>query len=149
MKHKIIFLNGHGLYDSTLLIPKHYKDFFHQKVKEFGGVSKLFNFMVNCRHPFFDYRPLSDTGKTSYCPVGQNLQRVNFRPRNEDWEKFRIIAFGRRISMSFLFVLLLMNWDAFETVDSRVPVPHNKITLLTSLSTGPAYTKIHLIRRRI
>ena len=119
MKNRIILTNGQCIYDSTLLIPAHTKDFFDKKVKEFGGVCKLFKFMVNSRHPVMNYRPASDTGKTCYAPEGQDLQKVNFRPRNEDWERFRIIAHSQRISMTFLFVILLMSWDEFLTGDSR------------------------------
>ena len=149
MKHRIILNSGQALYDSTLLIPSHYKDFFYTQVRKFGGVCKLFKFMVNSKHPLLNLRPTTETGKTTYAPKGQNLQKVNFRPRNEDWERLRIIAYSRRISITFLFVLLLMDWGAFETDESRVPVLPNKIALLISQTTNPAFTRIDLCRHRI
>jgi len=149
MKNRIILTNGQGLYDSTLLIPVNNKDFFDKKVKKFGGVCKLFKFMVNSRHPVMNYRPAPSTGKTCYAPEGQDLQKVNFRPRNEDWERFRIIAHSQRISMTYLFWILLMSWDEFATGDSRVPALPDKIALLISLTTGPVFTRIHLCRHRI
>lgn len=149
MKNRIILLNGQGVTDSTLLIPEHFQDFFKNKVLKFGNVCKLFQFMVNSRHPALNIPPAPTIGKTCYSPIGQNLQKVNFRPRNEDWERFRVIANSRRISMTFLFVILLMNWDLFDSEDSGVPALPKKISLLISLTTGPAFTRIHLCRHRI
>ena len=149
MKHSIIILNGQGLNDSTLLIPQHIKDIFDEKVRKFGSVCKLFKFMINNKHPLLNYRPVSETGRTTYASAGQKLQKVNFRPRTEDWEKMRILALSRRISICLLFVLLLMNWEGYETGDSGVPATPNKISLLISLTTGPALTRIYLRRHRI
>ena len=149
MKHTILLSNGKGICDSTLLIPFHYKRFFDEKVKNFGGVCKLFKYMVNSRHPMLNLRPVTVSGRTTYAPEGENLQRVNFRPRNEDWERFRIIAQSRRISMCFLFVILLMNWDEFEIGDSRDPALPNKIALLISQTTTPAFTRIKICRHNI
>ena len=149
MKHSFIILNGQRLNESTLLIPLHIKDIFDVKVRKFGSVCKLFMFMVNSKHPLLNYRPVSETGNTTYAPVGQKLQKVNFRPRIEDWEKMRILALSRRISICFLFVLLLMNWEGYETGNSGVPATPNKISLLISRTTGPALTRIHLCRHRI
>jgi len=149
MRNRILLTNGQSLNDSTLLIPAHLRELFDRKVNVYGGVCKMFNFVVNSRHPILNIRPAPDTGKTCYSPSGQNLQRVNFRPRNEDWERFRIIANSRRVSMSFLFVMLLMNWEEFETCDSGVPALPTKIALLISLTRGPALTRIQLCRHRI
>lgn len=149
MKNKITLINGKCSSDSTLLIPAHHKDYFDKKVREFGSVCKLFKFIVNSRHPAMNLRPDPITGKTCYAPEGENLQRVNFRPRNEDWERFRIIAQSRRISMTFLFVILLLRWEEFFLGDFRVPVIPNKISLLVSLTRESALTRIHLCRHRI
>lgn len=149
MKNKIYVQNGQAPFDSTLLIPEKLQPFFDVKVNEFGSVCKLFMFVANAKHPVFNYRPRPGTGKTNYAPDGQNLQKVNFRPREEDWERFRVIAQSRRISMSFLFVLALMFWNLFAENDLVAPVIPEKISLLVCLTFGPLFTRIRLCRHRI
>jgi len=135
--------------DSSLLIPMGLKPVFDKQVLFFGGTSKLFTYVVNSQHPVFRACPKTGTGRTIYAPEGLNLQKINFKPNNEDWEKFRLIAQSLRISMSFLFVLVLLNWNEIFANQNGVPAKPIKIAITTSLTIGPIFTRIHLCRFRI
>ena len=149
MRHKIQLINEETGYDSTLLIPEFLLPLFLKKARVFGGKTELFRFVANSDHPALKTPPYTRSGRVSYSPSGQNLQKINFRPRNEDWERFRLIAQGRRISMCFLFALVLLGWESFEQDGAGVPVSCKKLIILTTQTYGPAITRIHIHKIQI
>lgn len=149
MNDNIFIKNGQGSYDSTLLIPDKLLSIFSEKVIQYGGICKLFRYVANSKHPIYSNKPRPGTGKTLYNASGQNLHRVNFRPREEDWEKFRMLAYNRKTSMTFLFSLILMFWKMFEENSDGVPVIPSEISLKVSLIVGHLFTKIQLCRLQI
>ena len=92
MKNKIIMNCGEASFDSSFLIPSSLMPVFEEQVSKFGGIREMFQFVVNSKHEVYNDRPRTNTGRTTYTPEGMNLQKVNFRPNNEDWERFRLIA---------------------------------------------------------
>lgn len=145
MKHNICILNGESLTPSTLLIPKALLPLFRQKERKFKSVRNLFHFVVNTGHSVYNRRPNPLTGKISYQPEGMNLQKINFFPNNEDWERFRTFSYLQRVSMTSLFVMLLVEWGKFET-SARVPMIPEKVKLILSLNITKIFTYLELQR---
>lgn len=144
MRHEICIASGISATPSTLLIPEGLLSFFLEKKHQFGGTASLFHFVVNTKHPFYKRRPKPLTGKISYQSEGMNLRRVDFFPNNEDWEKFRTFSYLQRVSMTLLFVMLLLGWDKFEFNFPIVPKIPEKIHLKTSLTITETFTYLEL-----
>ena len=154
MEQKIAVYTGASSYTpSTLLIPGFLMNFLDKKRKEFGGLSRLFHFIVNTRFAIYNRKSSSRSGRVVYQPPGLGLCRKDFFPENEDWEKFRTFAHSQRISMTFLFVLILLDWMEGREDPQRgkkfgVPSAHQKIILIQTLNfdNKPCYLEtIHLI----
>lgn len=144
MKHKVCIVNGKSSTPSTLLIPEKMLTLLSEKKSQFKDISSLFHFMVNSRHLVYKRRPRPLTGKISYQPVGMNLQRIDFFPDNEDWERFRLFSYLQRVSMTMLFVMLLLAWDKFEVDRKRVPRIPEKNQLKISLTIYETFTYLEL-----
>ena len=94
---------------------------------------------------------MSREGRITYQPEGMELHKMDFFPDNEDWEKFRTFAHLQRISMTFLFVLILWDWykngeDCFEQEEIGVPIIPEKIQLIQSLSITKIFTYLEIKR---
>lgn len=144
MKHKIFIANGKSLTSSTLLIPEKMLSLYNKRKRQFNGTSNLFHFIVNTKHPVYKRRPRPLTGKISYQPEGMKLQRIDFFPSNEDWEKFRALSYLQRVSMTLFFVMLLATWDKFETDIPKVPKIPEVIQLNLSLNIFQVFTYLEL-----
>ena len=135
MKQKIIFIKGDYLASSaTLLIPEFLLERFNKKRNEFGSIKSLFQYVVNRKHRAYSYRPVTSSGRTTYQSEGSRLYRRDFFPNNEDWEKFRLYANARRVSMTLLFVIILLDWEGFEEEVPGVPSIPQQIQLSQSLT---------------
>lgn len=144
MKHKVCIANGKSPTPSTLLIPEKMLSLFFEKKKQYKEIANLFHFMVNTRHPVYKRRPQPLTGKISYQPEGMNLQRIDFFPNSEDWERFRTFSYLQRVSMTMLFVMLLLAWDKFEVDRFIVPRIPDKNQLKISLTFHEIFTYLDL-----
>ena len=89
---------------------------------------------------------MSGEGKICYQPEYMKLHRKDFFPNLEDWEKFRTCANLQRISMTFLFVLILMDWGGFESDGTGVPTISEKILLFQSLKIDEIFTYLKIKR---
>ncbi|MBL0266485.1 MAG: DUF1564 family protein [Leptospiraceae bacterium] len=95
---------------STLLIPECLLKEFYLKNKK-----RKEHFTVYLRKLLRRYRTVTHTGllpkpqkvKAEYQEEGQNLERVNFRPRNTDWIELGELALAFGKSRCWVFVYLL------------------------------------------
>ena len=147
MNQKICILNQPSYNSaSTLLIPEYLWTFFVEKKRKMGGMNKLFQFILSGYHPVLFQKTMSRNGKICYQPERLGLRRVNFFPDNNDWEKFRLYAQQQRISMTFLFVLILMNWEDLKHESIGVPSHSVKISFLQSLNITEIFTYLEIQR---
>lgn len=147
MNQTIRILKGPSFYSpSTLLIPEFLLDSFNEKKKKFGNIKALFEYVVKHKHRVYYKKSMSNEGKTCYQPENLKLHRKNFFPNLEDWEKFRMYAHLQRISMTFLFVLILMDWEGFERESIGVPKIPEKIQLFQSLTITEIFTFLEIKR---
>lgn len=145
MNQTIRILKGPSFYSSsTLLIPDFLLKSFNEKKRKFGSTKILFQFVVNHRHRVYNKKSMSREGKTCYQPENLKLHRKDFYPNNEDWEKFRTYAHLQRISMTFLFVLILMDWEGFTNQKTGVPILPEKIQLIQSLTITEIFTYLEI-----
>ena len=150
MKQNIRIFNGYSsITSSTLLIPEFLLEKFQQKRKKFGSLKAMFHYIVNSKHPVFLRKTMSQEGKIVYQTSGLGLRRINFFPDINDWEKFRTYAGWQRVSMTFLFVLILMNWESFDKESFRVPSIPEKILLITSLTMDEPFTFLEIQHLRL
>jgi len=87
--------------------------------------------------------------RTQYQPPHPEMKRVDFRPFDEDWEKLRLIAFSKRISMSLLFALILVHWDEYfggNGDDDSVQTKFNKIRIMFSLHGFHTFSLLEMER---
>jgi len=102
--------------NSTLLIPEKYYEKFKEKVIRYGGVRAY------VAHLLFKYKihivnglvPAYSNHTTKYQEKNQNLVRIAFRPRLDDWAELKLyrVSFGMSIS-AFLVYLLIADFVEF------------------------------------
>ena len=131
---------------STLLIPDFLTDEFNKRKRQFGNIQSLFHFIVNRDHRIFRCISPAKRGRTKYQSIGMKLARRDFYPKSEDWEKFRLQAYLLKMSMTMLFVRLLMDWEGFEGGEDGVPIQNQHITLSHSLIFTPTFTYLEIQR---
>ena len=119
---------------------------FDEKKKKFGSIAALFNYVVNHKHRAYYAKSVSHRGRIAYQPERLGLQRRDFFPNTEDWEKFRTYAYLKRVSITFLFVMILMDWEGFERDEVGVPSIPEKIILFQSLTISEAMTYLEIHR---
>ncbi|HNK95667.1 MAG TPA: DUF1564 family protein [Leptospiraceae bacterium] len=121
-KHKFTFprknLTLHD-FSSTLLIPEKYSDLFQKKVIQHKGTRAYINYLLRKYQLFIanGMIPGYSNVTTKYQEKGQNLQKIAFRPRPEDWAELKLyrVSFGMSIS-AFLVYLLIA--DSVEFVNA-------------------------------
>ena len=147
MNQKITALIGPSFYSpSTLLIPDYLLDFYNLKKKKFGSLKSMFQYIVNNKHRVYNNKSISRGGKICYQPPNMKLHRKDFFPNNEDWEKFRTYANLQRISITFLFTMILMDWEGFKEEVLGVPRIPEKINLIQSLTITEIFTYLEIQR---
>jgi hypothetical protein len=107
--HRKIGIDERKRTSSTVLVPDELFLDFEAKVKVSGGVRKLFKMLLG------KYRILTHSGalpeacklKTEFQDEGQDLQRVNFKPDNEDWLELGQVATFYGKSRCWIFSYLL------------------------------------------
>lgn len=95
---------------STLLIPEYLLADFHLKSKKFKG-----NYASYLHSLLRRFRSVTHSGlipdpeklKTSYQDRDLNLQKISFKPKNEDWIELGELALAYGKSRCWLFVFLL------------------------------------------
>ena len=102
--------------NSTLRIPEKYYEKFREKVVSYGSVRGY------VAHLLFKYKlhianglvPAYSNHTTKYQEKNQNLVRVAFRPRLDDWAELKLyrVSFGMSIS-AFLVYLLVADFVEF------------------------------------
>jgi len=114
---------------STLLIPKSILEDFRLKSKRFNG-----NIALYLQSLLRRFRTVTHSGmipepeklKTSYQERYLNLQKVSFKPKNEDWIELGELALAFGKSRCWLFVFLL-KLDLLNLWDILVAAGLNKI----------------------
>lgn len=145
MRQRIYIWNGLAFSSpSRLLIPDFLLEEYNLRVKQFGSLGKLFHFVVNNRHRLFSQKSFSERGRVTYQPSSGIFHKKDFFPSCDDWGKFRFLALSRRVSMTFLFVLLLLDWEGFEMGKTGVPTKPSSITLLQTLTIRQIYTFLEI-----
>ena len=95
---------------STLLIPDVLHSFFLKKKDQFSCRVYLRNLLAKYGQKV---NKKTWSYKTEYQCEGQELKRENFRPWDEDWLKMKLIAGANGISMTMLFVIMMV-WDMID-----------------------------------
>ena len=105
---------------STLLIPEKYYEKFQEKIVSHQGVRGY------VAHLLFKYKlhianglvPPYSNHTTKYQEKNQNLIRVAFRPRLDDWAELKLyrISFGMSISAFLVYLLIADFVDFAQTV---------------------------------
>ncbi|MCB1172742.1 MAG: DUF1564 family protein [Leptospiraceae bacterium] len=95
---------------STLLIPMHLMDYFQDRVRDFQGIGRYFEYLIityGRQLTLYNIDPTNRQWKQKYQDQGLDLQVRNFKPNPELWEEFRHIGFAYGLAMCHLFVVLL------------------------------------------
>ena len=127
---------------STLLLPKDIFSKFNACRRKFGGTQGLFHYLARRNNP--DIKKRHNSVKIKYQPKGR-LIKVNFRPAPEDWELLRNIALSRRISMTYLFVLLLEGYLAGDV--EGTPSQNISSELTRTLTISPKHPTLKINHR--
>jgi len=128
---------------SSILVPERLMKKMQKYLYKFGSLRNFLRHTTISRHWLFAAQARKDTGKILYQDKGQKLIRFDFRPFEDDWERFRLLAMNRRISMAMLFSILLAY---FDDEGGGVPTTPQKILLLQSLIPYQGHTYIRLHR---
>ena len=132
MKHIIQVANKISANSSSFLVPSIYRSNMRFLFKKYGNLRNFLRHATFHSHWIFALKPRDFTGKTLYQEKGQNLIKYNFRPYDKDWERFRLLAMTQRISMTRLFVLLLLYLDSINMIGVPTQIPE-KIQLFQTI----------------
>lgn len=100
-------MTGSGV--STLLIPKDLIKRFDRRLKIKGGKTKYFAYLIGQYRTMLRSFSLDASGlKTEYQWKNQELQKINFRPQNDDWAELGAFSVASGKSRCLLFVYLLL-----------------------------------------
>ncbi|HMW07213.1 MAG TPA: DUF1564 family protein [Leptospiraceae bacterium] len=109
-------------FSSTLLIPEKYFALFQKKILEHKGIRNYISSLLKKYQLYISNGliPGYSNVTTKYQDKGQNLQKVSFRPRPEDWAELKLyrVSFGMSIS-AFLVYLLIADSVEFEKTVSN------------------------------
>ena len=117
---------------STLLIPEDRIEYFNKRILCFNGrgrsryggsICGYFEYLIrnyaNCLLKY-GIDPTAIKWKKEYQEEGLELQKRNFKPEPDIWEKFRHISFSYGLSMCKMFVVL-MELDHQRWVEAGCP----------------------------
>ncbi|HMV44222.1 MAG TPA: DUF1564 family protein [Leptospiraceae bacterium] len=134
--YKISFPRNDYIYSefsSTILIPDQYFKYFQKKIYTHKGVRSYISYLLSKYQIYITNGlvPSYSNVTTKYQDKGQNLHKIAFRPKPEDWAELKLyrLTFGMSISAFLVYLLIADSTDfaeAFsdylETVGiSRVP----------------------------
>ncbi|HMV44536.1 MAG TPA: DUF1564 family protein, partial [Leptospiraceae bacterium] len=89
-------------FSSTLLIPEKYFSLLQSKINQHKGVRSYVAYLLSKYQIFIanGMIPGYSNVTTKYQDKGQNLDKVAFRPRPEDWAELKLyrVSFGMSIS---------------------------------------------------
>lgn len=149
-RKKSFFPAQYYLNTSTLLIPKYLYVKFLTKISEHKGCREYFNHLLNhCFTGSLEYH-LQTRVRTEYQFKGQNLQKYNFRPYDEDWLHLKLLANAMGISMTSLFVLMMIEEE--ERIDagilfSKNPRVHTKPIIISLKQTAIISDLVHFQKK--
>lgn len=106
----------HVCTQSSLLIPEKFLDVFLEKTTNSSREMYFHDLLKRYRNVvLWKVFAKSKSVKTLYQEEGQNLIKKNFRPSNDDWIEFGLLASWLGISRTALFTLFLVldlaGWD--------------------------------------
>ena len=100
-------MEGSGV--STLLIPKDLINRFNRRLKIKGGKTKYFGYLIGLYRTMLRSFCYDASGvRTEYQWKNQELQKINFRPQNNDWAELGAFSAASGKSRCLLFVYLLL-----------------------------------------
>lgn len=106
-------------FNSTLLIPEKYIAIFYQKISSHKGVRAYIAYLLKKYqiHIANGLIPGYSKVTTKYQEKGQNLQRIAFRPKPEDWAELKLyrVSFGMSISAFVVYLVIADSVDFAET----------------------------------
>lgn len=135
-------------FSSTILIPDQYHQLFWEKCLAHGGVRQYIAYLLSKYQLYIanglvpGYANLT----TKYQEKGQNLHKIAFRPRPEDWAELKLyrVSFGMSIS-AFLVYLLIA-----DSVDFAKASSHHLVAVgIPEISNFDLIAKIFLMNNRL
>ena len=129
---KIIFKVKSRTMTSTLLIPEQYVTLFNRKKSRFYGTGMYLHYLLK---KYGSNEHICKTGmsiRNRYQKNGQDLVRYNFRPFDEDWLNIKIISQSRSISITYLFIMMMLEESSGNdgVVSGVVPTDTSKLILI-------------------
>ncbi|HMV43608.1 MAG TPA: DUF1564 family protein [Leptospiraceae bacterium] len=107
-------------FSSTILIPERYLELFFSKAKKHTGVRNYIAYLLSKYQLFIanGLIPGCSNITTKYQDKGQNLQKVSFRPKPEDWAELKLyrVSFGMSISAFLVYLLIADSVDLVESL---------------------------------
>ncbi|MBE7412539.1 MAG: DUF1564 domain-containing protein [Leptospiraceae bacterium] len=139
---------------SSLLVPAKYMDEFNKRTTGFSRRKYLHALLNRYRNVIlWGTFEKMERVKKAYQEVGQNLQKKNFTPNNEDWIELGILADWLGTTKTALFTLLLVldlaEWDIIlpsRFFENGVPTPVTTIAGGAYLSKRKA-TRYNRLKR--
>ena len=94
---------------ASLLIPEKYLNDFFKRVKNYGGVRFYVHYLLNQNgNQLENILPKQENLKVKYQEKNQNLKKINFRPKGQDWTKLKELRFTSKFSISGILVNLIL-----------------------------------------
>ncbi|HMV42568.1 MAG TPA: DUF1564 family protein [Leptospiraceae bacterium] len=107
-------------FSSTLLIPSQHFLIFQEKIAKHKGIRSYIAYLLVKYQLAISNGMIPGYSKvtTKYQEKGQNLHKVAFRPRPQDWAELKLyrISFGMSISAFIIYLLIADSVDFAETV---------------------------------
>ena len=131
---------------ATLLVPSSMEEKLNERLKYYSKKNMYLRALLDkFNQELLDNIPRHTYPTTLYQNPNLDLFRFNFKTNGVDWFKLKMIAFHLGISMSFLFVLLmLLDEEGCEEV--QVPTFCISLILSTTQNSAKSSICIHFIQ---
>ncbi len=105
-------------FSSTLLIPDPFFNLFQSKIKKHKGIHLYISYLLKKYKLYIanGLVPAYSNVTTKYQERGQNLHKIAFRPKPDDWAELKLyrISFGMSISAFLVYLLKADSVDFAE-----------------------------------
>ena len=138
------YIKQNTRFTATLLIPASMEEKLYKNLGKFSKKNMYLRTLLEKYHKnSLAKMPPHTLPTTRYQNPGQDLVRFSFKTNGTDWLKLKMLAFHMRVSMSFLFVFMIV-LDEEGCLEVKVPTFYLSLKLIANKPIAKSTLAIHI-----